>query len=130
MAQEQGPTPMALGSFTFRALGFSFVGQEIELETPWAEIDVCYRFAALQWTGPKSDSFAIKGILFEEAFGGLSSLEGIADAAKSGTPLMLVTFSGKVHGRHAIQRVSQERDNVRFDGLARRNGYSIQLRRI
>jgi phage protein U len=127
---EQGPTPMALGGFTFRALGFSFGTQEIELSTPWAEIDVCYRLAALQWTGPKSDSFAIKGVIFEEAFGGLSSLDGIRDAASNGEPLMLVTFSGKVHGRHAVQQVSQERDYIRYDGLARRVSYSIQLRRI
>ncbi|WP_409560182.1 phage tail protein [Hyphomicrobium sp. MC8b] len=126
----QGPTPMALGGFAFRALGFSFNTQEIDLDTPWAEIEVCYRLTALQWTGPRDDRFAIKGIVFEEEFGGLSSLEGIRASAKSGTPLMLVTFSGKVHGRHAIQRVSQERDAIRYDGLARRTSYSIELRRL
>lgn len=127
---EQGPTPMALGSFAFRALGFSFDGQGLDLATPWAEIEVCYRMSALQWTGPKSEIFSIKGVIFEEAFGGQASLDGLANAAKAGQTLMLVTFAGRVHGRHAIQSIQQERVTIRGDGLARKNSYSIELRRI
>lgn len=126
----QGPTPMALGQFAFRALGFSFEGQQRELSTPWAEIDVCYRLNALQWTGPTSDKFTIDGCIFEEAFGGQSSLEGIRAAAMSGTPLMLVTFAGKVHGFHAIQGVREDRTAVMADGVARRNQYQIELTRV
>lgn len=127
---DLGPSPMALGPFAFRALGFSFTGQGRSLSTPWAELDVCYRLSALQWTGPKSDSFSIKGCIFEVEFGGQASLEGIRQAALAGRPLMLVTFAGQVHGRHAIQDVAEERDAVIGDGRARRNSYSIELRRI
>lgn len=121
---------MALGQFAFRALGFSFHEQGRDLETPWAELEVCYRLNALQWTGPKSDSFSIKGAIFEQEFGGQASLDGIRNAAKSGTPLMLVTFAGQVHGNHAVFGVREERTSIIADGRARRNSYSIELKKI
>lgn len=126
----QGPTPMALGPFAFRALGFSFTGQGRDLATPWAEIEVCYRLDALQWTGPKSDSFTIKGCLFDMEFGGQASLDGVRAAALAGRPLMLVTFAGDVHGLHAILGVKEERDAINAIGQARKNSYAIELKRI
>lgn len=126
---SQGPSPMALGSYAFRALGFSLTDQARELSTPWAEIEVAYGFDSLQWTGPKSDSFSIRGVIFEEAFGGQASLDGISKAAAAGKKLMLVTREGKIHGSHVVFGVTEERGFIRADGLARRNAYEIKLRR-
>lgn len=124
-----GPTPMALGSYAFYALGFAFEGQGRGLETPWAEIDVTKRFDALQWMGPKAETFAIKGVIFEPEFGGQDSLDGLRNAAASGEALMLVTRAGKVHGRHVIISITEERDYIHASGVARRNAYSIELRK-
>lgn len=126
----QGPSPMALGRFAFRALGPSFESQSRGLETPWAELEVCYRQDALQWTGPKSDSFTIEGVIFEEAFGGQDTIDGLREAAESGTPLMLVTHDGRVFGRHVILSINENRGAIRGDGLARRNEYQIELKRL
>lgn len=125
----QGPTPMALGGYAFRGLGFSFEGQAIDLQTPWAELQVVGRMDALHWTGPKSKTFSIRGCIFEEAFGGQASLDGLSGAADSGAPLMLVTGAGRVHGLHVIFGVSEDRDRVRYDGMARKNAYEITLRK-
>lgn len=125
----QGPSPMALGGYAFRGLGFSFEGQSIDLQTPWAELQVVGRLDALHWTGPKSKEFSIKGCLFEEAFGGQASLDGISAAGEKGAPLMLVTGAGKVHGLHVVFGVREDRDRIRYDGLARKNVYEISLRK-
>ena len=125
----RGPAPMALGPYQFRALGFSFEGQSLELDTKWAELNVASRFDALQWTGPTSQSFSIDGVIFDEAFGGQSSLDGIKRAAVAGIPLMLVTLAGRVSGLHVVFGVSEDRDHVRADGLARVNSYEITLRK-
>lgn len=124
-----GPRPMSLGPYAFQALGFSFGEQSRDLQTPWAEIEVADRFEALQWVGPKSDSFTIKGCIFEEEFGGTSSLEGLRSAAIRGLPLMLVTLAGGVGGFHVIQSISEDRTMIRSDGLARKNRYEIRLKR-
>jgi len=124
-----GPTPMTLGPFAFQALGFSFAGQSRDIDTSWATVPVAGRLDALHWTGPKSEAFGIEGVLFAEAFGGQASLDGITEAALQGRPLMLVTRAGQVHGLHAIQGVRENRKNIRSDGLARVNSYSIDLKR-
>ncbi len=125
----QGPSPMALGPFAFRALGFSFQDISRDLETPWAEIAVVDRFDALQWTGPKSDTVVISGVLFPEEFGGLNSLDGLGRMATAGIPLMLVTLAGKIHGMHAIQGISEDRSEHTRLALPRRNAYQIEIRR-
>ncbi|OYW56769.1 MAG: hypothetical protein B7Y80_01420 [Hyphomicrobium sp. 32-62-53] len=125
----RGPSPMALGSFLFRALGFSFDSQGRQLSTPWAEIDVCGDLDALQWMGGKSDSFSIRGAIFDEAFGGQASLDGIRAAGLAGKPLMLVTRAGRVHGLHVVYDVSEDRTTINAAGQARANAYQIELRR-
>lgn len=124
-----GPSPMALGSYVFRSIGFGFTDQGRQLETPWAELEVAAGFDSLQWTGPKSDSFSIKGVIFEESFGGQSSLDGIRSSATAGKPLMLVTRAGRVHGLHVVVGVSEDRSVIRADGMPRKNVYEIQLRK-
>lgn len=125
----QGPSPMALGSFVFRAIGFSFQGQGRDLQTAWAEINVVGTLDALQWMGGQSDSFSIRGAVFDEAFGGQASLDGIRAAALAGRPLMLVTRAGNVHGMHVVFGVSEDRDSIAATGQARINSYQIDLRR-
>jgi len=120
---------MALGPFTFRALGFSFQDIGRDLDTSWAEIEVVDRFNALQWTGPKSDDLTIAGVLFPEEFGGLSQLEGVRKAAIAGIPLMLVTLEGSIKGLHVIQAISEDRSEHTRKALPRRNAYRLQLTR-
>lgn len=119
---------MALGPFVFRALGFSFDRQGRGLETPWAELEVAGRFDALQWTGPKSESFSIKGVIFDPEFGGQETLDGLRGAATAGRPLMLVTRAGRVHGRHVVVSISEDRTYISASGQARLNSYSIELK--
>lgn len=124
-----GPTPIALGSYHFQALGFQMSDLSRDLQTPWAEIDVAMRFDALHWTGPKSDSVTISGVLFPEEFGGLDALAGIASAARSGRPLTLVTGAGEVGGKFVVQSISEDWSFIDARGRPRRDAYKIQLKR-
>jgi phage protein U len=124
-----GPTPIALGPYQFQALGFGMTDLNRDLQTPWAEIDVAMRFDALHWTGPKSDSVTIKGVLFPQEFGGLAALNGIAAAARAGRPLTLVTGAGDVGGRFVVVSVSEDWSYIDARGRPRRDAYQIQLRR-
>lgn len=124
-----GPTPMALGGFVFRSLGFSFVTQGRQTETPWSEIETVARLDALQWTGPKSESFSIRGVIFDEAFGGQATLNGLRQAQLLGRPLMLVTYAGSVMGMHVVMSISEDRDRINATGQARINQYEIALRK-
>ena len=124
-----GPTPIALGSYQFQALGFHMTDLARNLQTPWAELDVAMRFDALHWTGPKADSVTISGVLFPEEWGGMGSLNGIASAAKSGKPLTLVTGAGDVGGKFVVESISEDWSYIDARGRPRRDAYKIQMKR-
>lgn len=124
-----GPSPMALGRFAFQGLGFGFDSLTHTTQTPWGEVDVAYRMAALHWLGPKMQEVTIRGAIFAEEFGGQASLDGLTAAALRGEPQMLVTYAGDIRGMFVIEGISEDRSSIRGDGLARKNGYEIKLKR-
>jgi len=124
-----GPTPMALGPFAFEGLGFGFDKISRKLNTEWATVATAGGFDAQQWLGPKSEEIKISGAVFEKEFGGQSSLDGVRGAALSGTPLMLAKLSGSIVGFMTIQGVDEAEDYIDANGVARKNVYSIRLRR-
>lgn len=125
-----GPVTLALGPFLFRAHGFGYVGLGRKLDTTWAELETAGRLNALQWTGPRSEVVTISGVLFPKEFGGSATLEGIRLAAKSGVSLMLVSMAGKVFGKHALQKVDEDRSFHDRYGTPARNAYTLELKRI
>lgn len=121
---------MALGPFLFRAHGFGYVGLGRKLDTSWAEIETAGRLNELQWTGPRSETVSITGVLFPQEFGGDGTLDALRLAAKSGLPLMLVSLGGRVFGRHAVQGIDEDRAFHDRFGTPGRNAYSIELRQV
>jgi len=127
-----GPTPMMLGAFAFEGMGFGFDGLQRRVQTPWADIAVAQTLNQQQWTGPTSEEVTINGVLFPEEFGGQGSLDGIIAAANAGAPLMLVSGSeaaGVIHGMFTVQSISEDRSFITGYGSARKNAYSIVLKR-
>ena len=125
-----GPMSMALGPFLFEAHGFGYTDVTRKLDTSWAEIETAGRLNALQWTGPRSETVTINGVLFPQEFGGDGTLEGLRLAAKSGLPLMLVSVGGIVFGTHAVQKVDEDRAFHDRNGTPGRNAYAIEVKRI
>ncbi|MFC5760513.1 phage tail protein [Rhizobium sp. GCM10022189] len=125
-------TSMMLGSFAFEALGFGYDGVSRSLQTPWAKVQVVNRFNVQQWMGPTSDTVTIRGVLFPVELGGQAQLDGIAAAAISGTPMLLVTgdvAEGVIHGTFTVQSVDEDRSFHTAFGAPQRNAYSIVLER-
>ena len=81
----------------------------------------------LQWTGPKSDSVSIKGVLFPVALGGAAGLEGIRKAAIAGTPLMLVSLGGQIYGNYVVEGVKEDRSYHDRRGTPQQNAYELRL---
>lgn len=127
-----GPVTMMLGGFAFEAMGFGYDGLGRSVQTPWAEIDVAQGLDAQQWTGPKSDEITIKGVLFPAEYGGQTSLDGLVGAALAGRKMMFVSgtaSAGRIHGWFTVQSVEEDRTYIDAAGVARRNAYSIKIKR-
>ncbi len=127
--QADGPSPMALGPFHFRALGFSFKDVSKQVDTSWAELEVVSDWNRLHWTGPKSLDFSIRGCLFPKEYGGLDQLRGIERMARNGIPLMLVTAAGHIRGFQAIQSINEDMSAIDASGMPWRDQYEISCRK-
>lgn len=125
-----GPVSMSLGSFAFSAHGFGYTDVSRSLDTSWASVEVVDRFEALQWTGPKSETIGIRGVLFPVEFGGEASLEGLRAAAIAGEPLMLVTLDGGIFGMQVITGINEDRAFINRYGQPAKNAWRIDLRRF
>lgn len=123
------PTPMALGPFGFESLQFGYDGVSRDLATPWAEVPTVGGLDRIQWTGGRSDTVTVRGVVFPEAFGGLGSLEGVRSAARSGAVLPLVTLGGNVFGLYVIENVREDQSYHDAAGRPRKDVYAIELRR-
>lgn len=124
-----GPVTLALGPFLFRSHGFGYTNIGRSTDVSWAELETVGGFNELQWTGPRSETVTINGVLFPREFGGLGTLEGLRLAAKNGIPLMLVSLGGAVFGSHAIQKIDEDRAFHDRFGTPGRNAFSIELKR-
>lgn len=128
-----GVTSMMLGGYAFEALGFGYQNIKRKVNTPWVEISVGQALNPQQWTGPTSDEVTIQGVLFPEEFGGQSQLDGIIAAQLAGTEMMLVSgdaMEGVIRGVFTVQSVEEDQSFHDAKGVARRNAYSISLKRI
>lgn len=126
-----GPRIMTLGPFQFQAQGFSFNARTRSLQTPWAEIETARGMNPLQWTGPKSATQTIRGVLFDE-FGGQTALEGIKISAQMGVPLPLIDLGGaplNVFGLYVTEGVDEDHGYITRDSIPLKNSYSIRLRK-
>lgn len=121
---------MALGPFMFRAHGFGYSGLGRTLDTGWAAVETAGGLDALQWTGPRSETLTITGVLFPQEFGGIGTLEGLRLAASSGVAMNLVSLGGAVLGRHAVQKISEDRMYMNRQGVPGRVSYSLELKRL
>lgn len=123
---------MMLGPYGFEAIGFGYEGVSRNVNTQWADVPVAQSLNQQQWTGPTSEEVTIKGVLFPVAYGGQGSMDGIIAAANAGTPLMLVSGfarNGTIHGMFTIQGVQEDRSYINANGKARKNSYTITLKR-
>jgi uncharacterized protein len=58
----------------------------------WVSSDRLSRDPAMQFTGPGEEHFVVEGRMFPYHFGGLSTLQRLRDAGRSGKPYILVRF--------------------------------------
>ena len=127
-----GPVAMSLGAYAFEALGFGYQDISRRVNTQWVDIPVAQSLNQQQWTGPTSEEVTIRGVLFNEEFGGQNSLNGLIASANAGTPLLYISgdaTEGLIHGMFTIQNTDETGTFYDRFGRAWRNSYSITMKR-
>lgn len=118
------------GAVFFKAMGFGFQDIDRRLSTSWVPIPTAAGLDALQWLGPESERVTIRGVIFPLEFGGLEQVETLRAAAQAGQPATLVSLSGAIGGRFAIEGVSEQRGLHDSEATPRRDAYRLSLARM
>ncbi len=145
---------MQLGTYQFSINTSAYQTLRRSVGYRWAAQDRIGRAAALQFIGPGEDSLSLDGVIFPThrelrnllsqrrpdaplsggsvlpvRFSQLSQLEAMREQAAAGTPLLLLDGQGQILGQWVIERVEEQQDNFARAGVARRQTFSLKLRK-
>lgn len=124
------PVMMQLGSFQFGIPTAAY--QELNRRTAyrWAQQDLYGRLPGLQNTGPGEDTMTLSGVIYPEYRGGFTQVEQMRSLAGRGQPQLLVSGTGQIMGRWVIESVEEKQGTFAAFGLARKQEFTLQLKRF
>lgn len=124
------PVMMQLGSFQFGITTAAYQELSRRTEYRWAQQDLYGRLPGLQFTGPGEDTMTLDGVIYPEYRGGTGQLNQMRGLAGRGVPQMLVSGLGQIMGRWVIESVDEKQGTFAAYGVARKQEFTLQLRRF
>lgn len=120
---------MQLGSYQFGLSTAAY--QEFQRSTAytWAAQSRFGKDDALQSTGPGADTITLTGVVFPEHFGGIGQLDEMRLLGGQGDLQTLIDGRGRMLGDWAIEGVEELGSIFAQAGVARRQQFTIKLRR-
>ncbi len=120
---------MQLGSFQFGLATAAY--QELTRSTnyTWAAQSRFGQDDALQNTGPGADNMTLQGVIIPEFRGGTGQLETLRTLAAQRTTLRLLDGLGNLRGEWVIEKVDERGSVFAQKGVARRQEFTVSLRR-
>jgi len=120
---------MALSDFRFELASAAY--QTLRRSDQWAWTDHARigREAAQQYTGVKSRTISLNGVIYPQFKGGLKQIEAIRAEADKGTPLLMTDGLGFVLGKWVITDFEHSNSFLMEDGRPRKVTFRISLRK-
>ncbi len=121
---------MRLGSFDFGLSTAAY--QEFQRSTAytWADLKRFGKDDALQYTGNGEDSITLPGIVYPEFRGGTGQLDDLRALAELAEPQLLIDGRGTILGEWVIQSVDERGSIFAAAGVARKQEFTLKLRRF
>lgn len=118
-----------LGRYVFGLNTAAF--QELNRNTSWrwGSQDVFEALQALQFTGWGEDTITLQGVIFPEYWGGTGQLDALRELGNTGQPQTLIDGRGRVLGQWVITEVQERQSTFAQRGVARRQEFTITLKR-
>jgi phage protein U len=104
----------------------------------WVSNDRLSRNPAMQFTGPGEENIVIEGRMYPYHFGGLSTVNRLRQAGKSGKPYLLMRFyplsepkgyAGEALGNFVIKRVRTVESKIGTINIAHKIDFTLELTR-
>lgn len=120
---------MQLGSFQFGINTAAYQDLQRRSEYRWAAQERFGRLDALQFTGPAGETITLAGVIYTEYRGGNGQLDAMRALAGRGRPQLLIDGYGRLMGRWVIESVDEGQSTFAAFGRARKQEFTMQLRR-
>lgn len=120
---------MRLGSFTFSLETAAYQEFQRTSEYIWAAQGRTGQDDALQSTGKGPDIITLPGVIIPEFRGGTGQLDALRALAGQQKPQTLIDGRGRVLGDWVVTSVEERGDVFSFQGVARRQQFTVKLRR-
>lgn len=118
---------MSLGLFVFSLSTASY--QELQRVTNWRHPSNSRvgDSPAYQFVGKGEDVITLKGIIYHELTGQLSTLDVVRQMADTGKAYTLIEGTGKIYGIATINDLDETKTYFFKDGAARKTDFTIKL---
>ncbi len=120
---------MTLGSYTFELDTAVFQELKRTTEYLWPSQQRFGSAPAVQSTGLGDDVITLPGVIFPEWFSDTSQLDTMRDLAAEMKPLTMIDGRGNVMGQWVIERVEETQTVFAQAGVARKQEFSLTLKK-
>ena len=120
-------TMMGLGPYRFSLDTAAYQNLERNDAYRWESQERIGRHPALQFIGEGHTTITIDGVIYPHFRGGFNQIESMRSMAKLGTPLILVSGSGRIFGTFAITSVDEKQSIFNRDGSPRKQEFALEL---
>lgn len=120
---------LMLGPYKFGLDTAAFNELNRNTEWRWPSQDVFDSRPVLQFTGWGDDSITLPGVIFPEYWGGTTQLDELRALGDTGKPQTLIDGRGNVMGQWVISGVSERGSVFAQRGVARRQEFTVNLKR-
>lgn len=121
---------MALGAYRFGIPTAAYQQLTRAAEYRWPAQERFGQHAALQYTGPGSETITLTGVIYPGYRGGSGQLDSMRALAATGQPQTLIDGFGRILGRWVIESVQEQASVFAAAGVPRRQDFTMQLRRF
>jgi phage protein U len=121
---------MSLGQFQFGISTAAYQELERATEYRWPNQERFLQSEALQFVGPGGDTINLPGVIYPEFRGGTGQLDAMRALAAQGQPQTMIDGNGNIMGRWVIERVQEKGSVFAAAGVARKQEFTISLRKF
>lgn len=120
---------LALGPHVFETEGLNFTELERRLRASIGRVPRLGQRAARQFSGIEEETITIRGLIFDEQFGGRGDYEAIASTLERGEPVVMigtgVARRGRVFGLVYVVEVSDTQTHINPLGGGRKLAFDV-----
>jgi hypothetical protein len=121
---------MTLGGFQFGISTAAYQELQRRTEYRWPSQDRFLQDPALQFVGPGADTITLQGVIYPEWNGGTGQVDDMRSLAAEGQPLTLIGGGGTVMGEWVIEGVEEKSSVFAIQGVARKQEFTLSLRKF